>query len=140
MEVLVLSILSPGQSPLIHALDIALGVVHYSTNAAHDGKSVFVYTMREYMMAPHRDFIEFLTTAPSIRDFCASDADLVEAFNKCLVELKAFRDAHIKMVTRYIIIPSGRVGDVVDGVRGTGGTDLMPFLKQMRDETAEKVL
>jgi indoleamine 2,3-dioxygenase len=86
------------------------------------------------MDKPHRDFLEFLGKSPSIRGFCM-DNGLSAEFYACVEGMKGFRDDHIKMVTRYIIIPSGRGAKKEEKVRGTGGTDLVPFLKQMRDES-----
>jgi indoleamine 2,3-dioxygenase len=93
------------------------------------------------MDKPHRDFLEFLVESPSIRAFCTKnglDAD----FHACVEGMREFRNDHIKMVTRYIILPSGKevrskaeTSVSPEKVRGTGGTDLIPFLKQMRDES-----
>jgi len=93
------------------------------------------------------------------------DRALVIAYDACLAMLRSMRDKHIQMVSRYIIVPSrekkaastpghsqerGRVNlanltkqksndkrDAKGGLRGTGGTALIPFLKQARDETGE---
>jgi indoleamine 2,3-dioxygenase len=84
-----------------------------------------------------------------------------EAFQTATRALAEFRNMHLQMVTRYIIIPSrqpnGREGvnlatassrmeassagkqrETMPGageLTGTGGTALLPFLKQSRDET-----
>jgi indoleamine 2,3-dioxygenase len=90
-----------------------------------------------------------------------------EAYSQAVTTLAKFRDIHIQIVTRYIITPSKskpadyvkrRTGlnlasasssvvatdDKAKGeikerpqLYGTGGTDLIPFLKQTRDETRE---
>jgi indoleamine 2,3-dioxygenase len=73
------------------------------------------------------------------------------AYNLAVARLAAFRDIHIQIVTRYIILPSRKapatqsgglnlaVASTMrksgEGLSGTGGTELMPFLKQSRDET-----
>lgn len=92
------------------------------------------------------------------------------AFDACLAMLRSLRDKHIQMVSRYIIIksresrshsrslspqtapppilslshtkksskPDSRPGS--KKLRGTGGTALIPFLKQARDETGEPAI
>ncbi|KAG9322862.1 hypothetical protein KVV02_001196 [Mortierella alpina] len=96
--------------------------------------------------------------------------DLVTAYDACLHQIKLFRDTHIQIVTRYILTqakrgpPEGWEDYRVKteqtlpattqksaaaessqeaeepAIQGTGGSDLMPFLKTNRDETnASKV-
>lgn len=134
--------------------------------------------MRKYMPKNHQDFIKYLESLASVKDYLhqnssAENEAAQKPYNACVDELKKFRDLHIRIVTRYIIIPgkqkyhledpnknikeeeeaaedfdSGEIKrlssplspvivDDLDAfvVRGTGGTDLVPFLKQMRDET-----
>ena len=97
-----------------------------------------------------------------------SDRALCIAFDACLAMLRSLRDKHIQMVSRYIIVKSrahsrslspraapplrrnlanvqddpnqsnGRRGS--KSLRGTGGTALIPFLKQARDETGEPAI
>lgn len=141
--------------------------------------------MRSYMPGPHRRFLEHLTTVSNIKDYveahAAEDPALAHAYDTTLHALRTFRDKHIQIVSRYIIIPArekhkstlvttsrpttakptdpsalkktsntsasiasnkGLAG--VDaskkGFRGTGGTALIPFLKQARDETTENAV
>jgi indoleamine 2,3-dioxygenase len=148
---------------------------------------------------------------PSIRDYLQSlqgteagtfPSNEVEqaqaAFDACVDQIKTFRDKHIQIVTRYILIQARRaaetgqervtgpgyhgmgpnadqvirvtaatplnIAEVVkkdamvksDGLRdrdgssspplesssdrGTGGTDILPFLKQSRDETRDSMI
>ncbi|ORX89010.1 Indoleamine 2,3-dioxygenase [Basidiobolus meristosporus CBS 931.73] len=192
---------SAGQSALIHSLDVALGVQHTATGDSKPGDAEntplkknrpvsFFAEMRQYMPGKHRRFLEALENAPSIRQYVQDmsvngvgnpheiddfeQEELLEAFDGCLEQLKLFRNAHIQMVTRYIVIPAKKgqsgmttplnVGGAADApkttistnlnkpsnthgiartvnkedvVRGTGGTDLIPFLKTARDETTE---
>lgn len=115
--------------------------------------------MRNYMPGPHRDFLNHISDLPesSIREYASNSTvpEVVEAYNLAVAELARFRDIHIGIITRYIIIPSRKysptgnpglnlavasanVGkDGKEKLHGTGGTDLLPFLRQSRDETKE---
>lgn len=132
--------------------------------------------MRRYMPAPHAHFLAHLSSLPSLRTFAQAQprsSPVSLAYNAAVAELSRFRDRHLRIVTRYIILPSKNprkqplgetsinlasvslVKDTIekttregeknasDGagitleLHGTGGTALMPFLKQTRDETKE---
>ncbi len=157
---------SNAQSALIHMLDIALGVEHHQTGeSAQDSlrrpKNDFMEDMRNYMPANHRRFLEDLSKVVNIREFAlrhANNVILIEAYDACLAMLKTFRDKHLNIVSRYIVVPSanaraalkrsesdgkstqGLASVIVDSkkeLRGTGGTSLISFLKQSRDETSK---
>ena len=63
--------------------------------------------------------------------------------------LKLFRDKHIQIVTRYVVLQAkktekmGSSSTLRSGLarkkkeRKVGGTSLLPFLKQCRDETGD---
>lgn len=111
------------------------------------------------MPGPHRRFLEMLTQVSSTRVYAMShkaDSPIRDAYNTALMALGAFRDKHIRMVTRYIVMPArmkaahvpaqanlatstapqmNYSSDTTSSIRGTGGTDFMPFLKQTRDTT-----
>ena len=161
---------SAAQSPLIQALDIGLGVEHWPTgghpSAAQDSgsegstappKNNFIHEMRKYMPGPHRRFLEHLSTVTNIRDYCmeSNDDGLMEAYDACIAIMKHFRDIHLQIVSRYILIAAqikpkhdkdetkrvGLAGTEISraGMTGTGGTSLIPFLKQARSETADRI-
>jgi indoleamine 2,3-dioxygenase len=80
------------------------------------------------------------------------------AFDSSVAALKRFRDGHIKIATLYIVnqaraqkaatsvIPVQPVevneeGELTtDGIKGTGGTSLVPFLKECRDNTTRAMV
>lgn len=159
---------SNGQSSLIQFLDIVLGVEHTSSgNSSPDAKMgarepTFHQEVRSYMPAAHRQFLEDVARMGSIRNLASLPGNEPEqerlraAFQAATNALTEFRNKHLEIVTRYIIIPARRppldrsnihVG--LAGVplcksldhkekgelTGTGGTALLPFLKQVRDET-----
>lgn len=168
---------SNAQSSLIQFFDIILGVEHRPTGEKADAsesereggrsrvpKHNFIRDMRRYMPGPHARFLNDVSAVANIRDFvegrAASDRPLSVAYDACLAMLRTFRDIHIAIVTRYIILPSrenrarsrSRSPEAVRNrqnlatasrnatnkkVKGTGGTALIPFLKQARDETGE---
>lgn len=175
---------SNAQSSIIQFFDIILGIQHRPTGEKKDATSEselegtapppkhnFLLEMRKYMPGPHRRFLEDVTMVSNIRHYVEAhtyDSELTLAFDACLAMLSAFRDKHIAIVTRYIIIKSResrshsrsqspvqtrRKVDLATSSRqdkndtsgkkklkGTGGTALIPFLKQARDETGEPAI
>ena len=167
---------SAGQSSLIHALDIFLGVdksTHSQEVTGHgltlpvnpQPKQAFLQRMMQmYMPRYHRSFLTHISSNPrQLRDFVSkvsstgtfftSSADddgvsmkqdalgLLTAYNAAVLALKEFRDAHLVIVALYIVIPSRSCEDKGSSpVRGTGGTDLVRFLKEVRDRTKEAVI
>ncbi len=175
---------SNAQSSIIQFFDIILGIEHRPTGEKKDitseselegtappPKHNFLLEMRKYMPGPHRRFLEDVTKVSNIRDYVeshTSNRELTLAYDACLAMLRAFRDKHINIVSRYIIIKSResrslsrskspvaerRKMDIAAASRqdkndtsgkkklkGTGGTALIPFLKQARDETGEPAI
>lgn len=122
----------------------------------------FIMEMRRYMPGPHARFLNDVSAVANVREFVNSNRDnaqLCLAYDACLAMLSAFRDKHIAIVTRYIITPSKQIrarsrSRSPEATRqrmnlaiasrknqqnqtGTGGTALIPFLKQARDETGD---
>ncbi|KAJ6116546.1 hypothetical protein N7512_006271 [Penicillium capsulatum] len=159
---------SNAQSSLIQFFDIVLGIEHRPTgvsrndSASTKSRHGFIHEMRAYMPGPHRRFLEDVGSIANIRAFVEShraDPVLRVAYDACLDRLRAMRDAHIQIVSRYIIVQSrARTSQPVSPsrpaaknlataappdskkLRGTGGTALIPFLKQARDETHEPAI
>ena len=178
---------SNAQSSMIQFFDMILGVEHHPTGSHHGDSSSteseaeinsrtppssrhnFIHEMRAYMPGPHRRFLSRVATVANIRDYVdanRSNRPLTIAYDACLAMLRALRDKHMQMVSRYIVVKShesrshtrsispraapnqpqllnlanahkssNRLGN--RRLRGTGGTALIPFLKQARDETGE---
>ncbi|KAE9375302.1 indoleamine 2,3-dioxygenase alpha type [Stipitochalara longipes BDJ] len=174
---------SNAQSSIIQFFDIILGIEHRPTGEKKDPASEsekegtapppkhnFLLEMRKYMPGPHRRFLEDVTKVANLRDYVeahSNNRELTVAYDACLAMLRAFRDKHITIVSRYIIIKSResrslsrskspiaerRKMDIATASRqdkndpskkklkGTGGTALIPFLKQARDETGEPAI
>ncbi|KAF1951223.1 indoleamine 2,3-dioxygenase alpha type [Byssothecium circinans] len=137
-----------------------------SGSATYGGASHgFLKEMRNYMPGPHRRFLEHVERVACLREYVDSrrqDRALTTAYDACVAMLRSLRDKHIQMVSRYIIIksretrsdsrslsPKAAAAQRVNianslqrgnskKLRGTGGTALIPFLKQARDETGDR--
>jgi len=137
--------------------------------------------MRSYMTQAHQDFLVRLSEhsirafveqhriTESLVDDKADAASLLQlyershlcaAYDDCVMALKRWRDAHIIIVTQFVIVPAraknganepgARVtvdcmtGKAVERealpVRGTGGTSLVPLLKIYRNNTLGRLL
>lgn len=157
---------SAAQSAMIPFLDIGLGVQHNSSSSKG-----FLLAMRDYMLRPHREFLEYWQTVACLKEFIddvmkltgvtadsmkgdtekkgsqrsamddAVDAvkALVSTYDLCLLNLTSFRSTHISLVGRYIIQQqekqvSKSEWENTTGGKGTGGTDLMNFLKPIRND------
>ncbi|PPR01838.1 hypothetical protein CVT24_001726 [Panaeolus cyanescens] len=147
---------SAGQSSMVHVLDIFLGVDHRMTSP---GQESFMSRMQKYMPRNHRLFLDHLKANPRpLRGFVEArgDAELVKAFDEAVGALKEFRDAHMIIATLYILGPARRAArraaeakkekgavqekDKKVVVKGTGGSDLVTFLKETRERTKETML
>ena len=161
---------SAGQSSIIHALDIFLGIDRYShahvaggvlSPAAQAQETPFLARMQAYMPRHHRAFLSHLKASPcAVRDLVAAApqergirAGLTAAYNAAVMAVKRFRDAHIRIAALYIVSQARRVrggaeaeteaetgAELPPQNEGTGGTDLVPFLRGIRDKTAAAVL
>ncbi|TRM64552.1 Indoleamine 2,3-dioxygenase [Schizophyllum amplum] len=158
---------SAGQSALIHALDVFLGLAREthdaslagSAAAAADGRAAFLRRMQQYMPRHHRRFLDHLAADPrplrALVVRARDDGELTAAYNAAVRAMKELRDVHMVIVTMYIIQPARRAerearearearGEMeveeAAPLRGTGGTELAQFLKGVRDRTARGLL
>jgi len=143
---------SAAQSSLVQAADAGLGVDHAETG----GRAGFLRAMREgYMPTAHRDLLVLMAGSTPARaavaaaEAAAPDAcdrpttvagALCGAFDECIRALTEFRSSHMAIVGEFILGPQARLARAGDlaataGGKGTGGTDLMTFLRPLRDET-----
>ncbi|KAJ3992165.1 Indoleamine 2,3-dioxygenase [Lentinula boryana] len=179
---------SAGQSTLIHALDIFLGIHHGPS--AHS----ILMKMRAYMPRHHRMFLSHLSEGEgrrSVRGLVegvgegedknkgeedgngngeGDKGELVGAYNEAVGALRKLRETHFGVVRRYIMGPAAAaataaateaaeaaameantntdmatvantdMGGNEQRLKGTGGTDLARFLKEVRDNTREAVM
>ncbi|KAI1263735.1 Indoleamine 2,3-dioxygenase [Xylariaceae sp. FL1019] len=161
---------SNGQSSLIQFFDLVLGVNHTlsadrssppaaSNTVSGQSERSFHEEVRFYMPGPHRRFLDNVSMMDKIRDFAMFTRTCIpsleqhhvrQAYQEATKALGDFRQAHMQMVTRYIIVPSRKPAAVPSSplnlawassqssrseLTGTGGTSLIPFLRTTRDLT-----
>ncbi|KAG5220725.1 Indoleamine 2,3-dioxygenase [Salix suchowensis] len=138
---------SAGQSSMVHALDLFLGIQNRTPSSID--KPAFLTRMLSYMPRHHRAFLIHIANTPRpLRDFVMAkeDAALLAAYNTAVTSLKEFRDSHMIIATLYIVSPARRaakaakVTEEEKPLKGTGGTDLVKFLKDTRDRTKDSVI
>lgn len=111
----------------------------------------YLTRMRDYMPPAHRQLIETLSVLPSLRDLIlsCSSTDLCQAYNSCVSALVDLRNYHLNTVAKYIIVPGNSahvtgcpfrgVGTALN-TTGTGGSNLMGFLKSVRNATQKALI
>ena len=117
------------QSTAIPAIKRFLGIEH-----ERGGLTEHLEIMKAYMPKRHRNFLRDIDSK-AIREFVqrADSASLTEVYNDCLRGLTEFRTLHLKMAAAF-------VAKRVENPIGTGGTEFMHWLEQLRNETAEQYL
>lgn len=116
---------SGAQSSVLPSIDAALGIDHEGTALIEK-----LADMHSYMPKHHREVLAAYRSGPDLRPVVASSGHdrLIGAFNRCVDGLAAFRKVHFEQVAQYIRAVTG-------DTTGTGGTDFMPFLRQLQAET-----
>lgn len=117
------------QSSVIPAIKALIGLQH-----SHGGLTEDLEAMKSYMPKPHRELLARIDPT-AIRSFVksANNPNLREVYNLCLERVVDFRSLHLKMAHAFI-------AQKVKDPRGTGGTDFMKWLTQLRDETAQQMI
>ncbi|XP_004855376.1 indoleamine 2,3-dioxygenase 1 [Heterocephalus glaber] len=138
---------SAGQSSIFQCLDVVLGI---GQTTGRGPAAEFLKDMRTYMPFGHQEFLSFLESCPSAREFVLSrgSANLKEAYDKCVQALVSLRNYHLGIVKIYILDPAKKQSREEEttseqseqGNRGTGGTDFMKVLKTIRTKTMESLL
>jgi indoleamine 2,3-dioxygenase len=106
------------------------------------------------MPASQRDFLAEVSKLRSLREYIeahSSNEEWHAAYDDCIKKLRAWRGKHIALVSKYIVQPAREAqrAAVVEKIeekptngadeewelQGTGGSALIPMLRQSRDET-----
>ncbi|BFZ17228.1 hypothetical protein BsWGS_20267 [Bradybaena similaris] len=131
---------SAAQSATLQVADALLGVKHVQD------KREFLVKMREFMLPEHGDLIEYIENMPySLRDFVMSSSReaVKTSYNQAVSALTELRDYHLKIVKMYVVLPAKKANEgnyeYLD-TTGTGGTNLLPFLKDIWLDTKERML
>ncbi|XP_042639596.1 indoleamine 2,3-dioxygenase 1 [Orycteropus afer afer] len=137
---------SAAQSSIFQCFDVLLGI---QQSTGEEYAAEFLQDMRTYMPPAHKAFLESLEKGPSVREFVLSNGDtsLKSVYDECVKALVSLRNYHLQVVTKYIVIPARQQNkdnqtseDPSEAEnRGTGGTNVMTFLKTVRN-TTEKYL
>ncbi|VDK71559.1 unnamed protein product [Litomosoides sigmodontis] len=110
---------SAAQSTTFHAIDAFLGIKHAA------GVEAFLAHHREYMPPKHREFIawvrENVGKIPPARN--------VPGYHEAILAVKKFREAHIDVVTKFIVSPAKGNSEI-----GTGGSSFMNLLHNIVDD------
>ncbi|KAM3924247.1 indoleamine 2,3-dioxygenase 2-like [Leptodactylus fuscus] len=135
---------SAAQSSVYHAFDELLGVQHRPESAD------FLLKMRSYMPPAHNKFINWVKEAPSLSEYVVKSEDpaLLTTFNQCISALTELRSLHIRIVSKYVNAAGARARmkknqenlGQEQQERGTGGSQVMTFLKSVRDTSKEGML
>jgi indoleamine 2,3-dioxygenase len=154
---------SAGQSSVMHALDIFLGVDHKTfhnkgTVDTKDRHAQFMEKMRLYMPKKHREYLASLaSSSQSIRDLAKEESILRDPFNSAVAALQKLRTGHIKIACRYVVTMAHVQSDIgcpiasmwsrlqnnngeTGNTLGTGGNTVASLLKHGRDATKRTAL
>jgi len=116
---------SAAQSSLIQAFDVVLGVKH------PHGSGKYLLAMRDHMPPAHKAFLEWLEQGMQVKALISGKKELETLFEALNQSLLQFRNTHLKIVAMYIAKPAREAGL---SSKGTGGTDALTFLKEVRND------
>lgn len=129
-----------GQSPLIPTLDAYLGIEE------DDSKRSFLDRVRVYMDHQHEEYLQSLRLRKKIiRSFVqgiakerGTNTPVVVAYNAAVQAMKSLRDAHLVIVTLYIIIPSRKSAKNSEMGAKLSNVDTSPASAKTRDRLHEE--
>lgn len=133
---------SNSQSPMIQALDIVLGIRHTKSDHHDTGLAsagAYLLEMRQYMSKEHRNFLAWLQENVNIHAIVSEPnvpETVINAYNGCLTRLREFRNKHLAIVCAYVSVQSKKA-DGMGTLKGTGGSNPIPFLKEVRSHMDE---
>lgn len=121
------------QSAVFPFIDHLLGIKH---------ESPMLMEMRAYMPGRHRRALERVHELPSLDELAAAapgaSKEIQLKLDECRSILRKWRDRHIAIVTRYIMLPAQAAARKSNGeataVAGTAGSSPVVFLKQIRND------
>ncbi|XP_048761820.2 myoglobin-like isoform X2 [Ostrea edulis] len=130
---------SNAQSSTLHLTDAALGIKH------NNDITEYLRKVSTYMPPKHVEFTELIAKETNIRTFALDrDEEIWDSYNKAVQAVIDFRSYHIQIVTKYVIIAASKETRSRDyesvSSKGTGGSSLIPFLKSIRDTTAQAII
>lgn len=138
----------------IDCVDCCCHVSFYFRVFSVSWPAAFLHQMREYMPPHHQALVREIRSSPSLRHHISSSGSeaLQAAYNQCVAALCDLRTYHITMVTRYVVIAAHNVKTKPGPAplpigppsflerRGTGGSGILSFLKNVRDTTREATM
>ncbi|KAF8327209.1 Indoleamine 2,3-dioxygenase [Cantharellus anzutake] len=103
----------------IDALSLDGDDVSLLPNSSSPGQidTSFNARMRSYMTEAHQNYLTMLsanTIRPFIQARSSTHPELVQAYSACVTSLKKWRDAHIRIVTQFVIVPARAKGGAND--------------------------
>ncbi|KXS13494.1 Indoleamine 2,3-dioxygenase [Gonapodya prolifera JEL478] len=154
---------SAAQNPSVAACDLFLGVHHrgqvgdsLSSNGKHHN---LLAEVRNHMEGPHRRYLNDLARHGGLRPWLTRKLEespdqpgvreMGVAYNACVEDLTAFRSKHLAIATQFVVLEAKKAlrekaamtgtpeGEGSEEAKGSGGSSVVPFLKQARSETSE---
>lgn len=121
---------SAAESSVFSILDAFFSVKH---------NDEYFNEIQNYMPREHREFIGYVKENINAKQIIGNNEMLIGKYNECLNKIKQFRQIHFGIVGKYILKMMPKTKEV-DGVKGTGGTNLSSFLSQSIKETRQTII